>query len=119
LTRAPTTPQIDTAHDKSELAVVDPVDEDDAGVRAGGFRPCPEKRGEVRDVVRDQDALVFGEPEQAVIGQSLEPALLIESADIVTQFAQRAADPTSRDVGIEKQPHRRLLRELKEGIQRP
>jgi hypothetical protein len=95
-------PALDAADDEIELAVVDAVDENHAGMRALCRGPLAQDAGEVADVVGDQDALVLvGEREHILIVEPLQVRFLIESADVVSHGLQAAPDPGTRDVGVE------------------
>lgn len=112
-------PALDAARDQGGLAVVDAVDEDDAGVGAlrGGL--LAQDRGEVGDVVGDEDPLFGGgECEHLVIVEALQRRLLVQRAHVVTGLLEASSDLGPGDVGVEQQPHAaRLLGGLQERIE--
>ena len=97
-------PALDAARDQRELAVVDAVDEDDAGVRALRSRPVAQNPREVGDVVCDEDPLLArGERENLVVVQALERALLIERTHVMAGLLEPASHVGPGDVGVEQQ----------------
>ena len=90
------------ADDELELAVVDAIHDDRAGVGALNRRPLAQHAGKVADVLGDDDALFLGcKGEDIFVLNALECRILIECAHIVPTLLQRAADVGTRDVGVE------------------
>ena len=112
-------PALDAAGDECELAVVDAVHEDDAGVRALRGGPVAQDAREVGDVVGDEDPLVGrSELEDLVVLEAFERRLLIERAHVVSLLLKSASHVAAGYVGVEQQPHAAgLLAGVQERVQ--
>lgn len=97
---------LDPSRDHVEFAVVDPVDEDHACVRAGRFGPFAQDARKVSDVVGDENALLGrAEREHAAVGETFELPFLVKRPNVVPVLAKRSTDSSPRHVGVEKQSH--------------
>jgi hypothetical protein len=95
-------PPLYAADDELELAVVDAIHDDRAGVGALSRRPLAQHAGKVADVLGDDDAVFLGcKGEDIFVLNALERRILVECAHIVAILPQRATDVGTRDVRVE------------------
>ena len=93
-------PPLDAAHDQTELTVVDAVDEDHSGMRSASGGPLANDLGEVRDIVRNEDASVFTpEREDILVVEPLVLRLLVERADVVASVTLKRPPLSTDDPG--------------------